>query len=117
MTELRTVEMTPYSVCVGAWMFARDGGVSSKGDGTVMFAGASRVNGAHPMRFGDKHYPDDDQELYFVNGELTFRPVLVAGTNEFKGYTIGQLMIDGALYMEEQIADGRATVVYERNTE
>lgn len=94
------VEMTPRAVRVPAWMFARD-----QGHGTVMLAGASRVVGSHPLRYGQPSSLEGGRCDLFLNGELIFRPALILGTNVFQGEAASGLLTSPK-EMEYMLGDG-----------
>lgn len=68
---------------VPCWMYVQDAG-----DGIVCLAGASRVVGAHPLRYGS------ERTHQLIVGEIIVRPHRVIATDVLRGYGVSALLTD-----------------------
>lgn len=83
---------------VAAWMY-----VQHQGDGTVSFVGSSRVDRAHPLRYGS------DRSHQFIVGEMVIRPHLVVATDALRGYGLSALATNDHNFAE-MLQDGETLI-------
>lgn len=84
---------------VPAWMYIQD-----QGDGTVTFAGASRLPGTrHSLRYGS------DRTHQFMVGEIVVRPHMLLGTDALRGQGLAHLVRAGH-NIDEMLAAGELII-------
>lgn len=84
---------------VPAWMYIQD-----QGDGTVTFAGSSRLACTrHPLRYGS------DRTHQFMVGEIVVRPHMLLGTDALRGQGLAHLVGSGH-DIEGMLVDGELII-------